>query len=137
MSSFILLDVFLDALSGWARGKVYTDSDLCGDTDSDLYGDTDSHLYGATYLLIAIKLTAQHRTDFVSFRCGFVSCYFFDWGVRVPGTGGEQLATSSDTESEVRSEAFWVVLNAASCGSDAQVNILSLSALIKSVWVHY
>lgn len=32
-----------------------------------------------------------------------------------------QLATSADTESEVRSEAFWVVLNAASCGSDAQV----------------
>ncbi|CAN0251245.1 unnamed protein product, partial [Hapterophycus canaliculatus] len=31
------------------------------------------------------------------------------------------LATSADTESEVRSEAFWVVLNAASCGSDAQV----------------
>lgn len=32
-----------------------------------------------------------------------------------------QLATSPETESEVRSEAFWVVLNAASCGSDAQV----------------
>lgn len=33
-----------------------------------------------------------------------------------------QLATSADTESEVRSEAYWVVLNAASCGSDAQVS---------------
>lgn len=39
--------------------------------------------------------------------------------VRWHGRG--QLATSADTESEVRSEAFWVVLNAASCGSDAQV----------------
>ena len=28
-------------------------------------------------------------------------------------------------ESEVRSEAFWVVLNAASCGSDAQVCVLA------------
>lgn len=37
------------------------------------------------------------------------------------GVGCFQLATSADTESEVRSEAFWVVLNAASCGSDAQV----------------
>ncbi|CAM9262705.1 unnamed protein product [Ascophyllum nodosum] len=35
-----------------------------------------------------------------------------------------KLATSSDTESEVRSEAFWVVLNAASCGSDAQIEYL-------------
>ncbi|CAN0124409.1 unnamed protein product, partial [Ectocarpus sp. 12 AP-2014] len=35
-----------------------------------------------------------------------------------------KLATSPDTESEVRSEAFWVVLNAASCGSDAQIEYL-------------
>ncbi|CBN80104.1 conserved unknown protein [Ectocarpus siliculosus] len=35
-----------------------------------------------------------------------------------------KLATSPETESEVRSEAFWVVLNAASCGSDAQIEYL-------------
>ncbi|CAN0042978.1 unnamed protein product [Ectocarpus sp. 6 AP-2014] len=35
-----------------------------------------------------------------------------------------KLATSPETESEVRSEAYWVVLNAASCGSDAQIEYL-------------
>ncbi|CAM9933922.1 unnamed protein product, partial [Discosporangium mesarthrocarpum] len=35
-----------------------------------------------------------------------------------------ELATAKGTDSEVRSEAFWVVLNAASCGSDAQIEKL-------------
>lgn len=34
------------------------------------------------------------------------------------------LARSKETDSEVRSEASWVVLNASSCGSDAQIEQL-------------
>lgn len=50
----------------------------------------------------------------------FCSCFFFF----APFCFSVQLATSAETDSEVRSEAFWVVLNATSCGSDAQVNAL-------------
>jgi hypothetical protein len=34
------------------------------------------------------------------------------------------LASSEDTDTEVKSEACWVVLNATSCGSDAQIEYL-------------
>jgi hypothetical protein len=32
------------------------------------------------------------------------------------------LATAPDTDAEVRSEVYWVILNATSCGSDSQVS---------------
>jgi hypothetical protein len=34
------------------------------------------------------------------------------------------LATAPDTDAEVRSEVYWVILNATSCGSDSQVSHL-------------
>merc|ERR1712087_151294 len=37
---------------------------------------------------------------------------------------GVKLASDPNADQEVRSEACWVVLNATSCGSDAQIEIL-------------
>lgn len=35
------------------------------------------------------------------------------------------LARNKDTDSEIKSEASWVVLNASSCGSDSQIEQLA------------
>ncbi|KAG5186830.1 armadillo-type protein [Tribonema minus] len=43
-----------------------------------------------------------------------------------------QLATSPQTDAEVRSEAYWVILNATSCGSDRQIEYLvNIEYLVK------
>jgi hypothetical protein len=34
------------------------------------------------------------------------------------------LATAPDTDAEVRSEVYWVILNATSCGSDRQASTM-------------
>jgi hypothetical protein len=39
------------------------------------------------------------------------------------------LATAPDTDAEVRSEVYWVILNATSCGSDSQVSHMITLAL--------